>query len=58
LFRHYPERLALYTIIIRNAPIAMQQKGVCQLEVFRAAISWAALRVRQVAVPFLSQAPD
>jgi glycosyltransferase involved in cell wall biosynthesis len=49
LFRHYPERLAMYTVIIRNAPIALQQKGVCQLEVFRAAISWAAHRVRQVA---------
>jgi hypothetical protein len=49
LFRHYPERLYLYMLIIRNAPIALQQKGVCQLEVFRALLSWVALRVRQVA---------
>jgi glycosyltransferase involved in cell wall biosynthesis len=49
MFRSYPERLALYTIIVRNAPIGLQQKGICQLEVFRAAISWATLRVRQVA---------
>jgi glycosyltransferase involved in cell wall biosynthesis len=49
LFRHYPERLYLYMLIIRNAPIALQQKGICQLEVFRALVSWVALRARQVA---------
>ena len=49
LFGGYPERLAMYTIIIRNAPITLQQKWVCQQEVFRAAVHWAALRVRQVA---------
>jgi glycosyltransferase involved in cell wall biosynthesis len=49
MLRSYPERLARYTIIVRNAPIGLRQKGVCELEVFRAAVSWAGLRVRQVA---------
>lgn len=49
LFRGYPERLAVYTITIRNAPITPQQRLVCQQEVFRGAVYWAALRVRQVA---------
>jgi glycosyltransferase involved in cell wall biosynthesis len=48
LFRGYPGRLVMYTIFIRNAPISLQQKCVCQLEVFLAAVSWATLRVRQV----------
>jgi glycosyltransferase involved in cell wall biosynthesis len=48
LFRGYPERLLMYTIIIRNAPISARQKWVCEQEVARAAVSWAALRVRQV----------
>ena len=49
LYRSYPERLVLYTIVVRNAPIAPHQKWVCQQEVFRAPLSWAAIRVRQVA---------
>jgi glycosyltransferase involved in cell wall biosynthesis len=48
LFRGYPERLLMYTIIIRNAPISARQKWICQQEVVRAAASWAALRGRQV----------
>jgi hypothetical protein len=49
LYRSYPERLVLYTIVVRDAPIAPHQKWVCQKEVFRASLSWAAIRVRQVA---------
>jgi hypothetical protein len=49
LYRSYPERLVLYTIVVRGAPIAPHQKWVCQQEVFRAPLSWAAIRVRQVA---------
>jgi glycosyltransferase involved in cell wall biosynthesis len=48
LFRGYPERLLMYTIIIRNAPISARQKWICQQEVARAAVSWASLRVGQV----------
>ena len=48
LFRGYPQRLLMYTIIIWNAPISVQQKWICQQEVVRAAASWAALRGRQV----------
>jgi glycosyltransferase involved in cell wall biosynthesis len=48
LFRGYPERLLMYTIIIRNAPISARQKWICQREVARAAVSWASLRVSQV----------
>jgi glycosyltransferase involved in cell wall biosynthesis len=48
LFRGYPERLLMYTLIIRNAPISARQKWICQQEVARAAVSWASLRVGQV----------
>ena len=48
LFRGYPQRLLMYTIIIWNAPISVQQKWICQQEVVRAAASWAALRGRQI----------
>ena len=48
LLRGYPERLLMYTIIIRNAPISARQKWICQQEVARAAVSWASLRVGQV----------
>jgi glycosyltransferase involved in cell wall biosynthesis len=48
LFRGYPERLLMYTIIIRNAPISARQKWICHQEVARAAASWASLRVGQV----------
>jgi glycosyltransferase involved in cell wall biosynthesis len=48
LFRGYPERLLMYAIIIRNAPISARQKWICQQEVARAAVSWASLRVSQV----------
>ena len=49
LYRSYPERLVLYTIVVRNAPIALHQKWVCQQEVFRAPPILGRLRVRQVA---------
>lgn len=48
LFRGYPERLLMYSIIIWNAPISLQQKWICLQEVVRAATSWAALRGRQI----------
>jgi glycosyltransferase involved in cell wall biosynthesis len=48
LFRGYPERIAMYTIIIWSAPISTMQKLACQQEVLRTAMSWASLRVRQV----------
>jgi glycosyltransferase involved in cell wall biosynthesis len=49
MYRSYPERLVLYTIVVRNAPITLYQKWVCQQEVFRAPLSWAAIRLRQIA---------
>jgi glycosyltransferase involved in cell wall biosynthesis len=49
LLRGYPQRLAMYTICIADAPLSWQEKLICQGEVLRAIASWGSLRTRQVA---------
>jgi glycosyltransferase involved in cell wall biosynthesis len=49
LVRSYPERLAMYSMIIWGARISLVQKVLCQAEVGRAVVAWVWLRVRQVA---------
>jgi glycosyltransferase involved in cell wall biosynthesis len=49
LLRGYPQRLAMYTMIIWGARISLGQKLLCQAEVARAVFAWAWLRARQVA---------
>jgi glycosyltransferase involved in cell wall biosynthesis len=49
LVRGYPQRLAMYTMIIWGARISLVQKVLCQAEVARAVVAWFWLRVRQIA---------
>ena len=49
LVRGYPQRLAMYTMIIWGARITWFQKLLCQAEVARAVFAWVWLRARQVA---------
>jgi hypothetical protein len=48
----------MYTIIIWSARISTVQKLACQREVFRTAMLWASLRVRQVLSGRLSLAVE
>lgn len=48
LVRGYPQRLAMYTMIIWGARISLVQRLLCQAEVARAVVAWARLRARQV----------
>ena len=49
LLRGYPQRIAMYTICISDAPLSWQEKLICEGEVLRAVASWGSLRIRQVA---------
>ena len=48
LLRGYPQRLAMYTMIIWGARISLVQKLLCQAEVVRAVVAWVWLRARQI----------
>jgi glycosyltransferase involved in cell wall biosynthesis len=48
-FRAYPERIAMYALIIWDSPLSVRQKTICVLEVFRAMAFWVLLRARQLA---------
>jgi glycosyltransferase involved in cell wall biosynthesis len=47
-FRVYPQRIAMYAIIIAEARLTLRQRIRCMKEVARAIITWALLRFRQV----------
>jgi glycosyltransferase involved in cell wall biosynthesis len=47
--RVYPTRLAMYSVIVMDAPLSPGQKLRCEAEVVRAVGTWAATRTRQVA---------
>ena len=54
--RVYPQRIAMYAIIIAKARLTLRQKVLCMMEVARATASWAVLRIRQVSVRFIAVA--
>lgn len=47
-FRVYPQRIAMYAVIIAEARLTLRQKIRCLKEVARAILTWALLRFRQV----------
>ena len=49
LLRGYPQRLAMYSLCIADAPLSWQDKLICHEEVLRAVVTWGSLRTRQVA---------
>jgi glycosyltransferase involved in cell wall biosynthesis len=47
--RVYPKRIAMYAVIIADAPLSLAQKMLCMMELPRAVASWVFLRIRQAA---------
>jgi glycosyltransferase involved in cell wall biosynthesis len=48
-FRVYPERIAMYALVIWDSRLSGRQKVLCFIEVLRAMASWVILRIRQLA---------
>ena len=48
-FRVYPQRIAMYALVIWDSRLSGRQKMLCFMEVFRAMASWVVLRTWQLA---------